>query len=84
MMMGGDGGMMEVKSNVTGGEPSTPHSQEEYIMPGPFGQDNSDQCDSAEIMKLKQSMQEDTTKMYEKEQSEFNFGDYAEPHNKWS
>lgn len=60
-----------------------PHSQDEYVMPGPFGQDTSDQFESAEILKLKQSMQEDTTKMFEKEQSEFSLGDYSDGQNKW-
>lgn len=82
-MMMGDGSMMEVKNYpVTGGEPSTPHS-DEYVMPVPFGQE-SDQCESAEILKLKQSMQEDTTKMFEKEQSEFSSLDYSDSQNKWT
>ena len=82
-MMMSDGNMREVKSSpLNGGEPSTPHP-EEYVMPVPFGQDTSDQCESAEILKLKQSMQEDTTKMFEKEQSEF-LGDYSDSQNKWS
>lgn len=67
-MMMSDGSMMEVKSSpINGGEPSTPHS-EEYVMPVPFGQDTNDHVESAEILKLKQSMQEDTTKMFEKDQ----------------
>lgn len=75
---------MEVKSSpITGGEPSTPHP-DEYVMPVPFSQDASDQCDSEEILKLKQSMQEDSTKIYEKEQSEFTLGDYSDSQNKWS
>lgn len=83
-MMMGENGMMEVKSSpLNGGEPSTPHS-DEYVMPVPFGQDTSDQCESAEILKLKQSMQEDTTKMFEKEQSEFNLADYSDSQGKWS
>lgn len=83
-MMMSDGSMLEVKSSpVNGGEPSTPHS-DEYVMPVPFGQETSDQCESAEILKLKQSMQEDTTKMFEKEQSEFSLGDYSDSQNKWS
>lgn len=64
------------------GEPSTPHS-EEYVMPGPFGQEPNDQCDPAEIMKIKQSMQDDTSKMFEKDQSEYSLNDYP-PDNKWS
>lgn len=64
------------------GEPSTPHS-EEYVMPGAFGQEPSDQCDSAEIMKIKQSMQDDTSKMFEKEQSEYSLNDYP-PEGKWT
>lgn len=84
MMMGDGSGMMEVKSSpLNGGEPSTPHS-EEYVMPVPFGQETSDQCESAEILKLKQSMQEDTTKMFEKEQSDFNLADYSDSQGKWS
>jgi len=83
-IMMSDGSMMEVKSSpVNTGEPSTPHS-DEYVMPVPFGQETSDQCESAEILKLKQSMQEDTTKMFEKEQSEFSLGDYSDAQNKWS
>lgn len=82
MMMGE--GMMEVKSSpINGGEPSTPHS-DEYVMPVPFGQETIDEGASAEILKLKQSMQEDTTKMFEKEQSEFNLGDYSDSQGKWS
>lgn len=83
-MMLADGGMMEVKSSpITGGEPSTPHP-DEYVMPVPFSQEASDQCDSEEILKLKQSMQEDSNKIYEKDQSEFNLGDYSDSQNKWS
>lgn len=89
-IMMSDGSMMEVKSSPgvnggagAGGEPSTPHS-DEYVMPVPFGQETSDHCESAEILKLKQSMQEDTTKMFEKEQSEFSLGDYSDSQNKWS
>lgn len=63
------------------GEPSTPHP-EEYVMPGAFGQEPTDQCDNAEIMKIKQSMQDDTTKMFEKEQSDYSLSDY--PENKWT
>ena len=84
-MMMGDGGMMDVKSSpINGGEPSTPHS-EEYVMPVPFGQEAIDEGASAEILKLKQSMQEDTTKMFEKEQSDqFGLGDYSDSQGKWS
>lgn len=82
-MMISDGSMMEVKSSpMNGGEPSTPHS-EEYVMPVPFGQETSDQSEAETILKLKQSMQEDTTKMFEKEQSEY-LGDYSESQNKWT
>lgn len=83
-MMMTDGGMMEVKSSpINGGDPTTPHS-DEYVMPVPFGQETIDEGASAEILKLKQSMQEDTTKMFEKEQSEFNLGDYSDSQGKWS
>lgn len=82
-MMMADTSLMDVKNSpIITGDPSTPHS-EEYVMPVPFGQETSDQCESDEIMKLKQSMQEDTTKMFEKEQSEFNL-DYSDSQNKWS
>ena len=82
-IMMSDGSIMDVKNSpINTGEPSTPHS-EEYVMPVLFGQDTNDQCESAEILKLKQSMQEDTTKMFEKEQSEF-LGDYTDSQNKWS
>lgn len=64
------------------GEPSTPHS-EEYVMPVPFGQEPTDQSESAEIMKIKQSMQDDTTKMFEKEQSDYGL-DYQDSQGKWS
>ena len=84
MMMSDGSGMMEVKSSpLNGGEPSTPHS-DEYVMPVPFGQDTSDQCESAEILKLKQSMQEETTKMYEKDQTEFSLADYSDSQGKWT
>jgi hypothetical protein len=83
-MMMSDGSMMEVKSSpINGGEPSTPNP-EEYVLPGPFGQEASDQCETAEIMKLKQSMQEDTTKMFEKEQSDFGLAEYSDSQGKWS
>lgn len=82
-MMMSDGSMMEVKSSpINGGEPSTPNA-EEYVMPT-FGQEASDQCESAEILKLKQSMQEDTTKMFEKEQSDFGLAEYSDSQGKWS
>lgn len=83
-IMMSDGSMMEVKSSpVNGGEPSTPHS-DEYVMPV-YNQETSDHCESAEILKLKQSMQEDTTKMFEKEQSEFTLTtEYTESQNKWT
>lgn len=92
-MMMSDGSMMEaIKSspggsvNVNGGEPSTPHSQDEYVLPVPFGQETSDHSDTAEILKLKQSMQEDTTKEFEKEHPDFGLGgDYSDGgQNKWS
>lgn len=76
-MMMSDGSMMEVKSSaVNGGEPSTPHS-DEYVMPNvvPFGQELGDHCESDEILKIKQSMQEATTKT---EESEFSLGDYSD------
>jgi hypothetical protein len=84
-MMMSDGSMMEVKSSpINGGDSSTPNP-EEYILPGPFGQETNDQCDSAEIMKLKQSMQEEcTTKMFEKEQSDFSLPEYSDSRTKWS
>ena len=83
MMNDGAGGMIEVKSSpMNGGEPSTPHS-DEYVMPVSFGQEASDQCESAEILKLKQSMQEDT-KMFEKDQTEFGLADYSDSQGKWS
>lgn len=74
MMMNEVGGMMEVKSSpgVNGGEPSTPRSHtDEYVMPVTFGQDTSDQCESAEILKLKQDMQEATSKMYDQKDGEY-------------
>lgn len=66
------------------GEPQTPHPVEEYVMPVPsFGQEPSDQSESAEILKIKQSMQDDTTKMFEKEQSDYSL-DYQDSQGKWS
>lgn len=83
-IMMSDGSMMEVKNSaVNGGEPSTPHP-DEYVMPQPFGQESGDNCESDEIMKIKQSMQEAAgTKMFEKEEPEFTLGDYTDPQNKW-
>lgn len=76
-------GMMEVKNSpLNGGEGSTPHP-DEYVMPVPFNQEASDQCVTAEILKLKQSMQEDT-KMFDKDQPEFNLNDYSDSQGKWS
>lgn len=86
MTMMSDGSMMEVKSSPVnggaGGEPSTPHP-DEYVMPVPFGQDANDQCDSAEILKIKQSMQEDTSKMFDKGQSDFGISDGFPDNQGW-
>lgn len=83
-----DSGPMDVKNSpgISGGagEASTPHP-EEYVMPVSFGQESGDQCESAEIFKIQKSMQDDTTKMFEKEQSEQQFNlDYSDTQNKWS
>lgn len=82
-IMMNDGNLIEVKGSPTlmGADPSNPHS-EDYVVPVTFGQDTSDQDESAEILRLKQSIQEDATKMFEKEQSEFNL-DYSDSQNKW-
>lgn len=84
MTMMTDAGMMEVKSSpVNGaGEPSTPHP-DEYVMPVPFGQDTSDQCDSAEILKIKQSMQEDSSKIFDKDQTDFGIADSFPDNQGW-
>lgn len=75
MSMMSDVGMMDVKNSpISGGpvgEPSTPHS-DDFVLPVPFGQDTEDQCDSAEMMKMKH---DDSSKMFDKDQGDFGISD---------
>lgn len=77
-MMMNDRGMMDVKNSPANGV-STPHP-DDFLLPN-FSHDN-DQSESAEIMKVKQSLQ-DETKKYEQDKPDFNM-DYSDSQNKWN
>lgn len=77
MIMNDNSGMMEVKSAPNNSAPQ--NQQDEYVMPGAYGQ-QADQSDSgSEIMKLKESLESNTN-----EGDQQGFMDFPESQNKWT
>lgn len=79
-MMMGDGGMMEVKGTNNNGPPNQP--QDEYVMPGPYGQQTDQGEDGAQILKLKESLENNTNNDYkDTDPTSYNSMEYQEPKN---
>lgn len=78
-MMMAERSLIDVKSSPANGAATHP---DDYLLPNFNSQDNNEQNESAEIMKVKQSLQ-DETKKYEQEKSEFEMN-FGEPQNKWN
>lgn len=81
-MMMSDGGMMEVKgSNNNNGPPNQP--QDDYVIPGAYGQQTEQSDDGTQIMKLKESLESNSSKEYS-DGDQTGFGmDFPESQAKW-
>lgn len=79
-MMMNDGGMMDVKSagNNNGGPNQ---QQDEYVMPNAYGQGDQGEA-GPEIMKLKESLENNTKEYNDGDQSGFGL-EFTEPQAKW-
>jgi len=80
-MMMNDGSMMDVKSSTNSGVP--PNQQpDEYVMPNAYGQQGDQGEAGSEILKLKESLENNTKEYSDNDQSGFNL-DFPESQNKW-
>lgn len=79
-MMMGDGGMMEVKLSGNSSGPSS-QQQDEYVMPNAYGQNDQGEA-GQDIMKLKESLENNTKEYSENDQTGYNI-DYPESQGKW-
>lgn len=79
-MIMGDGGMMEVKGSNNNGPPQ---QQDDYVIPGTYGQPPEQGEDGAQIMKLKESLESNSSKDYS-DGDQTGFGmDFPESQAKW-
>lgn len=81
MMVGGDGSMMDVKSANNSGPPN--QQQDEYVLPNAYGQQNDQGEAGPEIMKLKESLENNTKEYNDSDQTGFNMDPFPESQSKW-
>lgn len=81
-MMMSDGGMMDVNSGGSNSGPSS-QQQDEYVMPSAYGQQTDQGEAGQDILKLKESLENNTKEYNDNDQSGFNM-DYPHPESqKW-
>lgn len=73
-MMMSDVGMMDVKSSANNGGPQS--QPEEYVMPNAYGQQGDQGEAGSEIMKLKETLENNTREYNDNEQSGFNLQEF--------
>lgn len=80
-MMMSDGSMMDVKPPGNNGGASN-QQQDEYVMPGAYGQQGDQGEAGAEILKLKETLESETKEYNEGDQTGFSL-DFPDSQNKW-